>query len=242
VATQDLVIHPRDGDLVAGTHGRSIWILDDITPLQQLTPEVMAAEGYLFEQKTATLWQNTSRGGQRGHQWFAGENPPTIELTSSVPRARFTSTAIVTYYLGTATEDATLEISDISGRNRRVVQAASSPGIHRFNWDRRFDPEPLTTEQRERANAAFERILEQVPGFFEGRIRAAQARFQRAETATEEREALQVLQNPFLDSGLGPEFGFQTAGAGSYLLKLTVEGNVYTGTLAVRDDPITEGN
>ena len=41
VAVHDLVIHPRDNDLVAATHGRSIWILDDITPLQQLTPEVI---------------------------------------------------------------------------------------------------------------------------------------------------------------------------------------------------------
>ncbi|HEX3160498.1 MAG TPA: hypothetical protein VHQ45_18410, partial [Gemmatimonadaceae bacterium] len=38
VATQDLVIHPRDGDLISGTHGRSIYVMDDITPLQQLTP------------------------------------------------------------------------------------------------------------------------------------------------------------------------------------------------------------
>ena len=41
VAVHDLVIHPRDGDLIAATHGRSLWILDDITPLQQLTPAVL---------------------------------------------------------------------------------------------------------------------------------------------------------------------------------------------------------
>jgi hypothetical protein len=38
VPVHDLVIHPREGDLIAATHGRSLWILDDITPLQQLTP------------------------------------------------------------------------------------------------------------------------------------------------------------------------------------------------------------
>jgi len=41
VAVYDLVIHPRDGDLIAGTHGRAVWILDDLTPLRQMTP-VMA--------------------------------------------------------------------------------------------------------------------------------------------------------------------------------------------------------
>src|SRR4029079_5214879 len=57
VATQDLVIHPRDNDLVAGTHGRSIYIADDITPLQQLTPSVLAAPAHLFEQRATTLWE-----------------------------------------------------------------------------------------------------------------------------------------------------------------------------------------
>jgi photosystem II stability/assembly factor-like uncharacterized protein len=240
VATQDLVIHPRDGDLVAGTHGRSIWILDDITPLQQLTADVTSAEGHVFEQKPATLWRNVSRGGQRGHHWFAGENPPSVQLTSSTPRAEFTTTAIVSYYLGVASDDATLEISDLSGRNRVVVPAASTPGIHRFNWDRRFDPEPLTAEQRARANAAFDRLIPQLPGFFAGRIQAAQAAFQRAQTATEEREALDVLMNPLFQGALGPEFGFGTAGAGSYVVRLTVNGTVYTGTLSIREDPLLD--
>ncbi|MFC1555439.1 hypothetical protein ACFL7D_12460, partial [candidate division KSB1 bacterium] len=48
VAFHDLVIHPRDNDLVAGTHGRGLWVLDDITPLQQLTPEVLNSDAFLF--------------------------------------------------------------------------------------------------------------------------------------------------------------------------------------------------
>ncbi|MGD8330763.1 MAG: hypothetical protein PVJ49_15135, partial [Acidobacteriota bacterium] len=43
VAARDLLIHPRDGDLIAGTHGRSIWILDDLSPLRQMTAEVQAS-------------------------------------------------------------------------------------------------------------------------------------------------------------------------------------------------------
>jgi photosystem II stability/assembly factor-like uncharacterized protein len=237
VATQDLVIHSRDGDLVAGTHGRSIWIADDITPLQQLTPAVRGSRAHLFEQSVATLWQNTSRGGQRGHHWFAGDNPPTIEPTSSTPRAGFRNLAQVTYYVGQASQQAFLEIRDVGGSNRRVVAVDGEPGVHRFLWDLQFDPEPLTPAQREQADGVFERLIGEIP-FFQNQLRAAQARFQDASTPLEERAALQALRNPFLDSGLGPEFGIPTAGAGSYLLTLTVDGQVRTGTLTVREDPL----
>ena len=81
VSVYDLKIHPRENDLIAGTHGRSIWIADDIGPLQQLSNQVLSSNAWLFEQKEATIWENTSRGGQRGHFWFAGENPKTIERT-----------------------------------------------------------------------------------------------------------------------------------------------------------------
>ena len=86
VNIQDLVIHPREMDLVAGTHGRGIWILDDLTPLQQLTADVRARPVHLFEQKVATLWENRSRGGQRGHFWFGGENPRTFQPAGTLPR------------------------------------------------------------------------------------------------------------------------------------------------------------
>ena len=47
----DLVIHPRDCDLIAATHGRSIWILDDITPLQQLTPAVLQSDMHAVQEQ-----------------------------------------------------------------------------------------------------------------------------------------------------------------------------------------------
>ena len=60
VPVHDLVIHPRDGDLVAATHGRSIWIFDDTGPLQQLTDLVRAADLHLFTSRPATRWRNSS--------------------------------------------------------------------------------------------------------------------------------------------------------------------------------------
>ena len=58
----NLVIHPREGDLIAATHGRSLWILDDITPLQQLTPALLESDAHLFQNKVATIWSGISRG------------------------------------------------------------------------------------------------------------------------------------------------------------------------------------
>src|SRR6185312_3899465 len=49
VRTDDILIHPRDGDLIVATHGRSVWIADDITPLEQLTPQVAAQDAALFD-------------------------------------------------------------------------------------------------------------------------------------------------------------------------------------------------
>jgi hypothetical protein len=145
VATHDLVIHPRDMDLVAGTHGRSIWIADDITPLQQLTPEVRAAPAHLFEQRQATIWENVGRGGQRGHFWFGGENPPSILPSGNLPRGSIANAALIAYYIGqTPNAEPTLEIADSSGQHRGIVTLPGRPGIHRYRWNLRF-PGPAAT-------------------------------------------------------------------------------------------------
>lgn len=140
VNIQDLVIHPREMDLIAGTHGRGIWILDDISPLQQLTSAIRGKAGHLFEQKVATLWENRSRGGQRGHFWYGGENPRTFQSAGDLPRVRHRNVAIVSYWLGSnASAGATLEIADLEGTRRRTVTLPAKPGIGRYEWDLRFD-------------------------------------------------------------------------------------------------------
>ena len=54
----DILVHPRDNDLIVGTHGRGIYILDDITPLQQMSQKVMDSDAHLFEVRPGTIWQN----------------------------------------------------------------------------------------------------------------------------------------------------------------------------------------
>ena len=73
----DILIHPRDNDLIVGTHGRGIFILDDITPLQQLSQKVMDSEAHLFDVRPGTIWLNDPRLARYwgGAKLFRGSNP-----------------------------------------------------------------------------------------------------------------------------------------------------------------------
>jgi len=71
---KDLVIHPRENDLVVGTHGRGFFITD-ISPLQELTPEVLAKEVFLFDIESKVQWVMPSQKAVSA-QNFAGENEP----------------------------------------------------------------------------------------------------------------------------------------------------------------------
>jgi len=76
VPVHDLKIHPRDHELIAATHGRSIWIVD-IAPLQQLTNEVMAADIHLFDPKPAFQFGNPPIGGEStGQMFFSAPSAP----------------------------------------------------------------------------------------------------------------------------------------------------------------------
>ena len=80
VPVDDILIHPRDNDLIFGTHGRSIWILDDITPLEQLNDSVAASDFQLFDIRPATMWRTWSNKGSAGWEYFLGPNPPNGAL------------------------------------------------------------------------------------------------------------------------------------------------------------------
>ncbi len=142
VAVHDLVIHPRDNDLIAGTHGRGLYVLDDITALQQLKPGMMSADVHLFAQRTATLWADQSRGGQFGDDTYAGSNPPSVRPPgAAMDRAKVVNTPLVTWYLGRSSgSPVSLTIQSVDGTLTRTVTVPARAGITRFVWDGRFDP------------------------------------------------------------------------------------------------------
>ena len=126
----DLLIHPREKDLVIGTHGQSIWIMDDTRPLAEYTPRVANAPAHLFSLRSATIftyWKDTS---YRGQAEFAGENP--------------VDGAIITYKLGAGIGDAILTISRTNGEVVREYLVPSEKGMHRVNWDLRHPAGPIT--------------------------------------------------------------------------------------------------
>ena len=139
VSVYDLVIHPRENDLIAATHGRSLFILDDISPLQQLTPTIAAGKAWLFHQKPAILWANKSRGAQRGHFWFAGKNPANIKPITSLPRAVFENGALIHFYLNNTSEPASIQITDKSGTLTTTLPVENKTGIQRIRWNLKFD-------------------------------------------------------------------------------------------------------
>ena len=65
VRTDDILVHPRDNDLIVATHGRSVWIADDITPLQQWRAELQTEDVHLFDIRTAIAYLNDQQHGQQ---------------------------------------------------------------------------------------------------------------------------------------------------------------------------------
>lgn len=128
VRIDDLLIHPRDNDLIAGTHGRGIWICDDISALQQMNDKVLAGGAHLFDVRPGVIWQNDislSRAGG-GQKAFKGDNPPA-------------GTAI-SYYLGAApASDVKVTISDITGKVVRNINGTKELGLNRLQWNLRGD-------------------------------------------------------------------------------------------------------
>ncbi|HTV83294.1 MAG TPA: hypothetical protein VME18_11640 [Acidobacteriaceae bacterium] len=75
-AVYDLQLSAKDNDLIVGTHGRSIWILDDLTPFQQFTPEIAQETVHLFPPEPALRFQRYSPVEELGDSAFYGQNPP----------------------------------------------------------------------------------------------------------------------------------------------------------------------
>jgi len=124
VRIDDILVHPRENDLIVGTHGRSIYIMDDITPLQQLTNAVQAADAYVFDVRPNVQWLTDTMlsRGVGGAKHFRGENPQ--------------DGAAISYYLKSVPQgDVSITITDVTGR---VVWEQAGPkevGINRVPWN-----------------------------------------------------------------------------------------------------------
>ena len=246
VAVHDLLIHPRAGDLIAGTHGRGVYILDDITPLQQFTEEMFGKNAYLFKNPVATKWQGISRGATRGHKLFVGRNPLSMsQVEPSNSPTHIQNTASINYYLQSKPQGQVLvEISNLDKTKTRNILLSDTPGIGRYRWDMRFEP----TEQQKksfvkRLKNVFVELQKQVDGKQKERLDQLNKEFQKAKTTDGYNKILRTVMQEFRSYARGRGFFLRPiqgpeVEAGIYTLKMTLDGEIYLGFITIRDDPM----
>ena len=125
----DLVIHERDNDLVLASHGRGVWILDNLNALQGLTPQAVQSDRTLFTIEPADQIRYVNLKAHMGDMVFRGENPP--------------NGAIIDYWLGAKTDGLTLTVHAASGEQVQALRASSARGLNRAIWNLRHADLPL---------------------------------------------------------------------------------------------------
>jgi photosystem II stability/assembly factor-like uncharacterized protein len=126
VPVRDIVVHSRDSDLVIATHGRGIWIIDDISPLRKLTPEVLAQDAGFLPGKPPQQRLNANGGWAEGSAMFSGPNPPDA--------------AVITYYQKKRHifGKMKIEILDAQGKVVDTLPPNNRRGTSRVDWPMRL--------------------------------------------------------------------------------------------------------
>jgi photosystem II stability/assembly factor-like uncharacterized protein len=137
VPIHEIVIHPRDNDLIVATHGRSIWILDDMKPLQQYA-DAMKSDAFLFDSRGGMQFNPANDRGFPADKQFFGKNP--------------TYGAPISYFLSKPQTNVALRIRDAAGTVVRELTGndlrdARAAGVNRVYWDMRYAPVPQLAGQ-----------------------------------------------------------------------------------------------
>jgi hypothetical protein len=144
VAVHDLLVHPRDNDLIVGTHGRGLWIFDDARPLQELGVELLSRPAHLFDAPRATRFAMKPTRYGIGDKMFRGPNPAYG--------------ALITYYLREKPEkDSALKLEILDGSGaviRELKKIPTEKGLNRTAWDLNYEaPRPRREPPAEEAAA-----------------------------------------------------------------------------------------
>jgi photosystem II stability/assembly factor-like uncharacterized protein len=126
VAVRDLAIHPRDHDLVIATHGRGIWIIDDIAPLRTLTAETLSKEAAFIQARPVMQRISASGGWSNGDAVFAGPNPPDQAIITFYQKKR--------HIFG----DMKIEVFDSGGKLLGTIPSSKRRGLNRALWSMRL--------------------------------------------------------------------------------------------------------
>lgn len=129
MAINDLVVHPRDNDLVLGTHSRGIWIYDNLNALQELDAVLATTDSddrvpvHVFSMEPAEQIRYRYEGAQVGDAVFFGENPP--------------NGAIIDYWLEAGEREVEIEVADAGGTVVARFDAEGEAGLNRALWNMR---------------------------------------------------------------------------------------------------------
>ncbi len=127
VAVHDIAIHPRDNDLIIGTHGRGIWILDDISFLQEMRPEVLSAPARMFSIRPTFAYHMSSRRESWTKPVFAAKNPAY-------------GMAITAHLLAKPKEKPKVTIFNKDGETVFELNLAIQEGLQREYWSLQTAP------------------------------------------------------------------------------------------------------
>jgi photosystem II stability/assembly factor-like uncharacterized protein len=128
VAVRDLTIQPRDNDLVLATHGRGIWIVDDVTPLRHLTPELISQEAAFVSARPTQQRIEAQGGAPNGAAAFVGDDPA--------------NGAVITYYQKTRHLFGKLKIQILDSKGTVIdeLPASTRRGLNRVTWTMHLKP------------------------------------------------------------------------------------------------------
>jgi hypothetical protein len=124
VPVRDIVVQPREQDLVLATHGRGIWIIDDLTSLRAITPEVLGSNVALLPTRPFQAEEMNSDGWVDGDLEFTGEDRPYGAVIAYWQRKR--------HLFG----DLRIEILDDKGKLLQSLSGNKAKGLNRITWDR----------------------------------------------------------------------------------------------------------
>lgn len=123
VAIHEFALHPTMDEVVAGTHGRSLWIAD-VSALRQMTKKNLTAKFNLMQPKEVIRWRNGKSRGESGTRRFVGETAPR--------------TSSIVFSLGQNARNVSLQVTDIRGNVMKDFESVpTSKGVHAIQWDMR---------------------------------------------------------------------------------------------------------
>jgi hypothetical protein len=128
VAVRDLVVHPRESDLVLATHGRGIWIVDDISPLRALDASLMSQAASFVPMRPVVQYIDAFGGWPEGDATFTGPSRPRDALITYYQKSR--------HVFG----DLKIEVFDAAGTLVDIVPSGKRRGLNRAGWSMRLKP------------------------------------------------------------------------------------------------------